>query len=144
MGAGGGKLGNRVYCGLSCQSHQLSENRANTSPKAFSLFEPCFHKRLVTPASPLHQHVLCFTDVEKKEDALASLETVSLLQDQAEIYAALHLGNVPLPPEGVVVDIVPLNSSYNTELSLAALVGVQGTHITEDLISSGKHLHFTS
>lgn len=84
------------------------------------------------------------TDVEKKEDALASLETVSLLQDQAEIYAALHLGNVPLPPEGVVVDIVPLNSSYNTELSLAALVGVQGTHITEDLISSGKHLHFTS
>ena len=60
--------------------------------------------------------MLCFTDVEKKEDALASLETVSLLQDQAEIYAALHLGNVPLPPEGVVVDIVPLNS-YNAELS---------------------------
>ena len=84
------------------------------------------------------------TDVEKKEDALASLETVSLLQDQAEIYAALHLGNVPLPPEGVVVDIVPLNSSYNTELSLAALVGVQGTHITEDLNSSGKPLRFTS
>ena len=60
MGAGGGKWGNRVYCGLSCQSHQLSENRANTSSKAFSLFEPCFHKRLVTPASPLHQQVLCF------------------------------------------------------------------------------------
>ena len=53
---------------------------------------------------------------EGRKDA-CSLETVSLLKDQAEVYAALQFGNgVALPPEGVVVDIVPLNS-YKAELS---------------------------
>ena len=46
----------------------------------------------------------------------SSLESVSLLDDQVKVYAALQFGNVPLPPHGVVVNIVPLNS-YNAELS---------------------------
>lgn len=47
----------------------------------------------------------------------SSLESVSLLEDEVEVYAALQFGNgVALPPEGVVVDIVPLNS-YKAELS---------------------------
>ena len=46
----------------------------------------------------------------------SSLESVSLLEDEVEVYAALQFGNVSLPPQGVVVNIVPLNS-YNAELS---------------------------
>lgn len=76
--------------------------------------------------SSSRQHVLCrqifFPPIthwrlkEGRKDA-CSLETVSLLKDQAEVYAALQFGNgVALPPEGVVVDIVPLNS-YKAELS---------------------------
>ena len=51
-----------------------------------------------------------------RKEGACSLESVSLLEDQVEVYAALQFGNVPLPPQGVVVNIVPLNS-YNAELS---------------------------
>ena len=77
-----------------------------------------------TPAPPLvPRHVLCrqiffrpLTHWRLKEGVACSLESVSLLEDQVEVYAALQFGNVPLPPQGVVVNIVPLNS-YNAELS---------------------------
>ena len=80
--------------------------------------------RHTCPSSSLvRQHLFCrhifspqsLTEGWRREQG-CSLETVSLLEDQAEVYAALQFGNVPIPPEGVVVNIVPLNS-YNAELS---------------------------
>ena len=75
--------------------------------------------------SSSRQHVLCrqifFPPIthwrlkEGRKDA-CSLETVSLLKDQAEVYTALQLEDVPVPPERMMVDVVPLHS-YKAELS---------------------------
>ena len=68
----------------------------STSPKAVSVFESCFHKCLVTPVPPL-LYMCCVRRFSFSNHSLAaegydfSLETVSLLKEQAEVDLVIFL-----------------------------------------------------